>query len=587
MISQTTRRSRQAFNVWPGFVDALATLSLVFVFMLLMFMVGQLFLAEGIGTRNTALQKLSTGAHGLADALDKERAARLKLNSEIEDFETRLKSTLSERDTLAEEVNALTQSNRALTISSKKLNARLNLALSQTEQLNSRIAALQEEIDTGAEETKQLSSELMANAQAFNEKELENSSLNSEINQLDLSLSELQMAKTDIEAMLLQSTQELKLAKNQIQSLARGIQTGVQTLQNKEEAAKEQAAELEGLQDLLTETRTARDRINKQLDDDTNELNAVQLALKDANERENKSQTARDQFEQQLKNATQELEGARLALQDAKSQASEANQQGDELKFKLSEAQESKQNIQISLTEYQVRAQDLGSQLKESEASLQEERRLSSQTRAEVVALNQQISGLREKIEEVKSALGASEQLSSEQEIEISDLGEKLNLALLKEVKELNRYRSDFFGGLSEALGKRDDISIVGDRFLIQSELLFNSGSATLGSKGETQLGQVADTLAEIAGKIPDEIDWVLQVNGHTDKRPINTPEFPSNWELSSARAITILRFLTERGIPTERLAAAGFAEFQPLDNGDSEESLSRNRRIELKLTNR
>jgi chemotaxis protein MotB len=154
-------------------------------------------------------------------------------------------------------------------------------------------------------------------------------------------------------------------------------------------------------------------------------------------------------------------------------------------------------------------------------------------------------------------------------------------------VAELASYRSEFFGKLKQVLGERPDIQIVGDRFVFQSEVLFDVGSADIGDAGKQQLAQFAKTLLEIAAEIPGDIDWILRVDGHTDKRPINTSQFHSNWELSSARAIAVVNFLQSQGIPANRLAAAGFAEFRPLDDADDEVAYRRNRRIELKLDQR
>jgi chemotaxis protein MotB len=176
---------------------------------------------------------------------------------------------------------------------------------------------------------------------------------------------------------------------------------------------------------------------------------------------------------------------------------------------------------------------------------------------------------------------------NEEKEVQIADLGRRLNAALATKVQELARFRSDFFGRLRELLGDRQDIRVVGDRFVFQSEVLFASGSAELEPEGRKQLSQLASALAEIAATIPEDIDWVLRVDGHTDRRPISTPEFPSNWELSTARAISVVKFLIIRGIGPNRLAATGFGQFQPLDTGSDEIAFRRNRRIELKLTQR
>ena len=183
----------------------------------------------------------------------------------------------------------------------------------------------------------------------------------------------------------------------------------------------------------------------------------------------------------------------------------------------------------------------------------------------------------------LNAALDAADAKAKDQQAQIVDLGQKLNRALASKVEELARYRSEFFGKLREALAGQRDVQIVGDRFVFQSEVLFPSGSAQLQPAGEKQLAEVAQRLIEIASRIPKDINWVLQVDGHTDDKPINNVVFPSNWELSAARAIAVVKFLHSQGIPNERLVAAGYGEYQPLSAIDT----ARNRRIELKLTNR
>jgi chemotaxis protein MotB len=162
-----------------------------------------------------------------------------------------------------------------------------------------------------------------------------------------------------------------------------------------------------------------------------------------------------------------------------------------------------------------------------------------------------------------------------------------LNTALAQQVQELKRYRSDFFGRLRALLKDRKDIRVVGDRFVFESEVLFPSGSATLTPEGTAAMDQIADAILELQKEIPSDIDWALQINGHTDARPISNPQFPSNWELSTARASSVVKYLVTRGVPPERLVAAGYGEFQPIDAGGSEDAFQKNRRIELKLTNR
>lgn len=213
------------------------------------------------------------------------------------------------------------------------------------------------------------------------------------------------------------------------------------------------------------------------------------------------------------------------------------------------------------------------------------EKQISERALAQVEVLNQQISALRRQLAALEDALNASEQKGKESQEKIADLGQRLNVALAQRVQELSRYRSEFFGRLRAILGDRPDIRIVGDRFVFQSEVFYDSGSATLLPEGRNELDQLATAITELEKKIPAEIPWVLRVDGHTDVRPINSPQFKSNWDLSAARAISVVQYLISRGVSPQRLVAAGFGEFQPLDSGTTDEAYKRNRRIELKLT--
>ncbi len=218
---------------------------------------------------------------------------------------------------------------------------------------------------------------------------------------------------------------------------------------------------------------------------------------------------------------------------------------------------------------------------------LEGQKEVSSEALAKVDLLNQQLLALRRQIAALNEALAAAEAKDKDSQARISDLGARLNVVLARQVQELQRYRSDFFGRLRELLRDRKDIRIVGDRFIFQSEVLFPSGQATMTPEGLAAIDQLASAIVELERQIPKEISWALQVDGHTDQRPIASSIFPSNWELSSARAISVVKYLISRGVPPNRLVAAGYGEFAPLEEGVSEEVLRRNRRIELKLTNR
>jgi len=222
--------------------------------------------------------------------------------------------------------------------------------------------------------------------------------------------------------------------------------------------------------------------------------------------------------------------------------------------------------------------------LHENDATLRAEKEVSAKSLAQIEILNRQVKALREQLGTVSKALGLELDVETES---IENLVERLNVALAEKAQELARYRSDFFGRLREVLGENPDIQVVGDRFVLQSELLFESGSAELGEKGKTQVEKLSETLNSVASNIPDDIEWIVRIDGHTDRRPISTKEYPSNWELSTARALAIVRYMIAKDVPAKRLAATGFGEFHPLDAEKTPEAYTKNRRIEIKLTSR
>jgi chemotaxis protein MotB len=230
---------------------------------------------------------------------------------------------------------------------------------------------------------------------------------------------------------------------------------------------------------------------------------------------------------------------------------------------------------------------DAAGQNTELSKALESERQISSRAQTMIEVLNQQIAALRRQLSALEDALQASEKNNKDSQTKLADLGQRLNVALAQRIQELSRYRSEFFGRLRAILGNRPDIRIVGDRFVFQSEVFFDTGQAVLLPEGRNELDQVAAALVDLDRQIPADLPWVLRVDGHTDSRPITSPQFPSNWELSSARAIAVVQYLISKGVSPQRLVAAGFGEFQPIDPGKTDEAYQRNRRIELKLTER
>jgi len=292
-----------------------------------------------------------------------------------------------------------------------------------------------------------------------------------------------------------------------------------------------------------------------------------------------------------LKRDIEALRKLRAELESQVAQATgEASQLRDrtrELEARLASEQERTSLAQKELKEREIRLAELQSLYFQTDEKLQAEAKVSAEARAQVQLLNQQILELRRQLARIEAALAASEQKDKESQAQIADLGRRLNLALAQKVEELSQYRSEFFGELRKILGNRPDIQIVGDRFVLQSEVLFAVGSADLSDAAKRQLAQIAQSLVQISRRIPDRLPWVLRVDGHTDPTPIRTSQFPSNWELSTARAVAVTKYLITQGVPPNRVAATGFGEFQPLDPRADEIGNRRNRRIELKLTDR
>ena len=291
--------------------------------------------------------------------------------------------------------------------------------------------------------------------------------------------------------------------------------------------------------------------------------------------------TALDRLNAQINELTQLLALEKGTAQDLEDELAS-------LTANLSDAEQERSRLQAILSQGTGAASAAQERASELAGTLDEERRVSRNALRQVQVLNQQIASLRNQLAAVEAALGSEEAKAREKDVQIANLGQRLNVALAARVQELNRYRSDFFGRLREIVGNREDIRIVGDRFVFQSEVLFPAGSARLNPAGLEQMSTLARALIEVGAEIPDEINWVLRVDGHTDDVPLSgRGRYVDNWELSQARALSVVKYLITQGIPADRLVAAGFGENQPLDPAPTAEARAKNRRIELKLTER
>ena len=331
-------------------------------------------------------------------------------------------------------------------------------------------------------------------------------------------------------------------------------------LLNLERKANEELKdELAGISSLLDDTTKERDSLVTQLANATATLSLRDSEIRQLTALQAQTEESLDAARKTIAERVAALEAIELTLEQA----------------------------QAKLMESEVEIADAAARNVSSLARISELETKNAASQAEVAQMTNAVTALRLRVEELTSLLAEKEEQAARDKIAIASLGKSLNNALASRVQELQRFRSEFFGRLREVLRGRDDVRIVGDRFVFQSEVLFAQGAANLGPEGEEKLGQLAVALNQIAAEIPEDIDWILQIEGHTDDIPVRAGRFADNWDLSTERALSVVRFLAESGLPANRLAAAGYGEFQPLDNAGSDEARRRNRRIEMKLTQR
>jgi chemotaxis protein MotB len=361
-------------------------------------------------------------------------------------------------------------------------------------------------------------------------------------------------------------TRELGIARErgrELSSQVAELSGMLQTLQTERQEL------VESITALTARSESERERIEKQL-----------RLIASLQEDIDALRKVRKELEERVGNLSASLEerGAEIAsLRD----------RSKKLSARLADMEERTRLAQEEIEEKDIRIQALSAVVGEQREALEEQRSLTADARSQMALLRQRIEGLRKQLQEIAQALEAAEKEKTAQAAEIKDLGERLNIALARQVTRLNRYRSEFFGRLRQILSDVPYVEIKGDRFVFQAELLFASGSAELEPAGREHLEKLAQVLKDVAGDIPEDIDWVLRIDGHTDRLPIRTERFASNWELSAARAISVVKFLAEQGIPEKRLAAAGFSKYHPINPAHTEAAYRQNRRIEIKLTAR
>ena len=616
MSSRSIRyRLSESNNIWPGFVDILATLLIVIIFVLMVFTVSQIYLSDAISGRDKALENLRNQINELSKILVIETKEKEKIISQLEDTEESLSQKQS--DLLKQEEYSKTlQTDIAKKDSEIFIQDQNLIALSdQIKKLLNELRVVAKALETyeGAEITsletdglgerinKALASRIdqlnqlnISLDKANNELSVNKAELESTIKELDQTNNELSVNKAELEIKIqeLNKSNSNLMAINEslglddadlIQQLA-AIEKKNELLELSQIETQQTLKLLEKVNaDLVLKDEALQDQIS-QYQEITKDLLAINdsLGLKDASLIEQlEAIRSKNQKLAELNNNLIEKDNTIFNLRGKILELNNILSISEEKQLVQQEQIEGlTQNLNILESQKKKIEQESADSISEMELR-------SSETMKQVAFLTNEIETLKEEISILNDALESNEQTILSKELKIEVLGERLNKALTSKVFELQKYRSEFFGKLKSLLGERDDIKIVGDRFIFESELLFDSASADLQLQGMDKLKQIGLTLKETTNQIPSDIDWIIQVEGHTDKRPINTPKYPSNWELSTARANSVLKLLLELGFPPNRLSAAGYGEFYPISDGETKESLQQNRRIELKLTSR
>ncbi|MBV9757639.1 MAG: peptidoglycan -binding protein [Alphaproteobacteria bacterium] len=476
MPALSRRRSNQeGLNAWPGYVDALSTLLMVIIFVLLVFVLAQAFLSVALSGRDRALDRLNRQIAELSDMLSLERGRTGDMRASIAQLTRDLQSATAARDALVQQLGALRSS-------AEQAAADRDALKSERDKLAAQLADAQLQAQSAAARTQQLQARIAETADRSDAADQQSANLSVKL--------------ADAQRQLAAAQDQLKRMQAQIAELDRTVGADKDTIQAR-------------LSDLA--------KLNQQVQ--------ALTALRDELERQAEDAAARAATEQQRRAAV--------------------------------------------------------------EAQLADERKFSDSARAQIALMTQQVEQLRTQLQAVAKALELTTKEGQNKDAQIVELGKKLNTALAAKVEELQRYRSEFFGRLREVLQNQPGIQVVGDRFVFQSEVLFPVGSAELTGSGADQINKLAATLKDIAAKIPADLAWVLRVDGHADKQPISGGTFASNWELSTQRAVNVVKLLIKDGVAPSHLAATGFADFQPLATGDTPEDYAKNRRIELRLTDR
>lgn len=517
-LASRRRGSAHADYTWPGYVDALASLLMAFIFLISFYAVGQVALSSAVHDRDSAIDKLNAQLAALGDVLNVERAKSADLDRRLAALGTQLRDTTAARDQLAGRL--------------RDAEARIADILRERDALSGRLAALGRERDQLQSSVEGFVRERDAAAAAAAKSQ-------GEADELKRRLAGMTSERDAAVAATAKAQGEADELKRRLDAAAAAAVA----------AAAKSKDETEAMQRLIASMTTDRERLRTELARLLEERERLAGRLKDVDDRAKAQMLDAEKMQAALK---AEIDRQRLELTRLSASMAAANKEKGQLWDDLTV-----------------------------------EQKLNAEQKAAIVRLTAEINALKTELARLSALLDIRDAKLKQQDAQIVDLGTRLNRALADKVEELSRYRSEFFGKLREALAGRGDVTVVGDRFVFQSEVLFDPAQAALKEEGERQLVDLAARLRDIAQRIPPGVDWVLQVDGHTDVIPINTPQFRSNWELSTARAIAVVKVLEANGIPASRLVAAGYAEHRPLVAGNDPANRAKNRRIELKLTSR
>lgn len=575
-LSRRTGARFQA-SIWPGFVDAMTGLLLVLMFVLTIFMVVQFVLTEQLSGQETELDELSSEVAALAQALGLEQ----RNTSDLEARVGALRASLSDAETRAEQ-----QTNLIAALQSERAAQEEALVAAQTRitSFEAQVAGLIADRDLAQGQVSDLEAR---EATLLSEQEALNLALAASREEVDAQTEIARLAAARREA-LEALTAELRArateAEGQVEALTADVAAAQTALSESEQAALVEAAAAEALRARLENADT--------------ELTAMTLSLEAQRKRAEETLT----LLAAARAAQEELDQRLVATQ------ADAGSEIEELRAQLAEAMAAKLAAQGNIEETQTEAERQAALLAQAEAQLAREQETSAAAQRQTELLNQQVAALRAQLSDLQGLLDSAEADDIARQVELQSLGSQLNTALARvaaeerrraeleaaevkrleaETKNLEQYRSEFFGRLRTVLGAQEGVRIEGDRFVFSSEVLFPPGGADLSQEGTQEVAKVADILRNVAADIPEGIDWVIRVDGHTDNVPLSgLGEFSDNWELSQARALSVVRYMSDfLGIPPDRLAANGFGQYQPVDTADTDEARARNRRIELKFT--